>query len=172
MAPEPEAQGEGNFLTRRIAGMPAFVWVGGAALLAYLLFFRGARSSGNSSSGGGGTSTTGDVSFTPGTTSVTITGGGTANGPVATGTTGTHNPQPKPVPPPRKKIVAVTHRTYTVKTGDTLKSIAAKFRISIVDLAHANVYVPGEVPGDQKVGQRLGTGAGLKVGQVLVIPGT
>lgn len=165
--------GGGSFLTRRIAGLPAIVWVGGAALLAYLLFFRGARSgSGASSSGGGGTSSTGDVTFTPGSTSVTITGGGTAHGPVATGTTGTPNPQPKPVPPPRTKVTSVSHRTYTVRAGDTLKSIAAKFGISVTALAHANVYVPGEVPGDKKVGQRLGTGAGLKTGQVLVIPGS
>jgi len=32
------------------------------------------------------------------------------------------------------------------------------------------VYVPGEVAGDKKVGQTLGTGAGLKTGQVLRVP--
>jgi hypothetical protein len=44
------------------------------------------------------------------------------------------------------------------------------FGISVPTLAHANVYVAGELPGNAKVGQTLGTGAGLKTGQVLKIP--
>jgi len=40
----------------------------------------------------------------------------------------------------------------------------------VATLAHANVYVPGEVAGNKKVGQTLGTGAGLKTGQKLNIP--
>jgi LysM repeat protein len=59
---------------------------------------------------------------------------------------------------------------YTVQAGDTLASIAKKFGISVATLAHANVYVKGEVPGNKKVGQPLGTGAGLLTGQVLKIP--
>lgn len=62
------------------------------------------------------------------------------------------------------------HNHYTVKVGDTLASVAAKFNVSVAELAHHNVYVPGEVAGNAKVGQTLGTGAGLKTGQVLVVP--
>jgi LysM repeat protein len=60
--------------------------------------------------------------------------------------------------------------TYVVKAGDTLASIAAKYGISVATLAQNNVYVSGEVPGNKKVGQTLGTGAGLKTGQVLKVP--
>lgn len=59
---------------------------------------------------------------------------------------------------------------YTVRAGDTLASIAARFGVSVATLAHANVYVTGELAGNKKVGQQLGTGAGLKTGQVLKIP--
>ena len=57
-----------------------------------------------------------------------------------------------------------------VKKGDTLAAIAARYGISVATLAHNNVYVTGEVPGNAKVGQPLGTGAGLKTGQVLKVP--
>lgn len=65
-----------------------------------------------------------------------------------------------------------TYSSYTVKPGQTLSSIANMFGISVATLAHANVYVPGELPGNAKVGQTLGTGAGLRTGQVLKIPHT
>lgn len=65
--------------------------------------------------------------------------------------------------------VKTTFSSYTVKAGESLASIAAKFGISVAQLAHANVYVSGEA-GKNKVGQRLGTGAGLKTGQVLKVP--
>lgn len=67
---------------------------------------------------------------------------------------------------------SATSGLYTVKPGETLTSIANRFGISVATLAHANVYVPGEVAGNKKVGQTLGTGAGLKTGQVLKIPHT
>lgn len=68
------------------------------------------------------------------------------------------------------KPTGTAFSTYTVKAGDTLASIAARFGISVTQLAHANVYVSGELPGNKKVGQTLGTGAGLKTGQVLKVP--
>jgi len=86
---------------------------------------------------------------------------------------------PAPPPPaattPRAAPITTPSRgasttTYTVKKGDTLASIAARYHISVAELAHSNVYVAGEVPGNKKVGQTLGTGAGLKTGQVLKVP--
>lgn len=168
MGAEAPPEGGGSFLTRRVAGMPAWVLIVVVAGGAYLLFFRN-KGTNATSSGGGGTSTTGNIDFTPGTTTVNITGGAASAG---GSSNGTPNPQPKPKPPPKKVKTGVTMRTYTVKSGDTLASIARKFGISVAALAHANVYVPGEVPGDKKAGQTLGTGAGLKTGQVLKIPGT
>jgi LysM repeat protein len=68
------------------------------------------------------------------------------------------------------KPTGTASSSYVVKAGDTLASIAARFGISVATLAHANTYVSGEVPGNKKVGQTLGTGAGLKTGQNLKIP--
>lgn len=77
----------------------------------------------------------------------------------------TTTPPPKTVPPPGKTTKPPTKpvdkepvmsNTYTVKAGDTLNSLAKKFGISRVELAHDN---------------GLGTGAGLKTGQKLKVPG-
>jgi LysM repeat protein len=80
----------------------------------------------------------------------------------------TSTPPPKTTPPPEK----ITYSKYTVRPGDTLQSLSQKFGVSLDMIADApgNVYVKGEVPGDKKVGQQLGTGAGLKTGMVLNIP--
>jgi LysM repeat protein len=94
---------------------------------------------------------------------------------------GTPNPQPTPAAPPMTasttsstSVPATTatqsYTYYTVQKGDTLASVAKKFGITVAALAAANVYVKGEVPGNKKVGQPLGTGAGLLTGQVLKIP--
>ena len=56
---------------------------------------------------------------------------------------------PKPAQPP------IFNKTYIVKKGETLNSIAKSLGISRVDLAHAN---------------GLGTGAGLRTGQTLKVP--
>lgn len=168
MPPEPQPEGGGNFFTRKIGGIPGFVWLGGAAVVAYFLFFRGKGSTtGASSSGGGGTPSTGDITIQPGTTTVQIQGAAVPPG--APSPTGTPNPQPRFVPHPRRKTTSVTYTNYTVKTGETLAELAKRFGVSVTQLAHANVYVAGEAPGG-KVGQTLGTGAGLKTGQVLRIP--
>jgi LysM repeat protein len=81
-----------------------------------------------------------------------------------------------PLPPPSSTAhnpsppLKTTYSTYVVKAGQSLTEIANMFGISVATLAHANVYVAGELPGNAKVGQTLGTGAGLKTGQVLKIP--
>jgi LysM repeat protein len=110
---------------------------------------------------------------------LTGTGGET---PGASPSPGATAPAPVTVPAPaapvtvaRKPPILTPSRgtattTVTVKKGQTLASIAAANHISVAELAHANVYVPGEVAGNAKVGQTLGTGAGLKTGQVLKIP--
>jgi LysM repeat protein len=56
---------------------------------------------------------------------------------------------PRPAQPP------IFNATYVVRKGDTLNSVAAKFRITRVELAHAN---------------GLGTGAGLRTGQRIKVP--
>lgn len=106
-----------------------------------------------------------------------FTGSGSTPNPGATAPAPVTNPAPPPpaATTPRPKPIITPSRgssttSYTVKKGDTLASVAAKYHISVSELAHSNVYVSGEVPGNAKVGQPLGTGAGLKTGQVLKIP--
>ena len=199
MAPEPppEGGGGGGFMSQKFYGIPAIVWLGGAAILAYFLFFRNKSSAASpSSSGGGGTSTTGDITFTPPQTNVPVSGANPVNT-VSGATTpnpsnwginpgqpmisGAINPQPTPAVQGTTATTATSVPTsaqpasqsvtyYTVQAGDTLASIAKKFGISVATLAHDNVYVKGEVAGNKKVGQPLGTGAGLLTGQVLKIP--
>ena len=131
--PEQQPQ-QGTFLTKKYGGIPGVVWLAGAAVVAYFLFFRGKSSSGATSSGGGGTPTTGDISITPGTSTVNVTDSSPVPGPRGPkgppgpkgpqGPPGkppppgghhkhhTKNPQPKHHPPPRKKkhSLPVTHR--------------------------------------------------------------
>src|SRR5215469_10437169 len=85
---------------------------------------------------------------------------------------GPQSPKPPATRPGTFTPEKVTYTKYTVHPGDTLQSLSRRFGVSEADIAHApgNVYVKGEVPGDKKVGQQLGTGAGLKTGQVLNIP--
>jgi len=68
---------------------------------------------------------------------------------------------PVPKPPGTRPAVPAAHQppifnaTYIVRKGETLNSVAAKFRITRVELAHAN---------------GLGTGAGLRTGQRIKVP--
>lgn len=180
-APEQETGTTGGgFMTRKFFGLPAIVWIIIVIIVAYLYFRRAGSSSG---AGGGATSTsgsgqadTGDITFTPGTSTVEVQGNtGPAtdtqqNTTQTTNNSGTPNPQPTPNPKPPTKSHTGQMKTYTVKKGQSLEQIAKQFGIDVACLAHNNVYVKGEVPGNRKVGQPLGTGAGLKTGQVLKIP--
>lgn len=184
-APEPQpgqGGGGGSFFSKKFLGIPAVIWLAGAAILAYLYFKNQSSSSGSSGSGatsssGSGQSTTGDITFTPGTSTVEVQGtnptGGTTtqqNTTTTTNNSGTPNPQPTPNPKPPTKSSSGSMKTITVAKGGTLASIAKQYGIDVACLAHNNVYVTGEVPGNKKVGQPLGTGAGLKTGQRLNIP--
>lgn len=192
------APAAGGFMSRKFLGIPAIFWLLGAAVLAYLYFKNKSGSSaggGATSTAGNGTSSTGDITFTPGTDTIQVSptssnsttatdtsgsGSTTVGGSGSGDTTGggntvpppVQNPQPTPPPKPPTKTgtTTVTYTSYIVKPGETLASLAKRFGISVADLAHSNVYVPGEVAGNKKVGQTLGTGAGLKTGQRLRIP--
>jgi LysM repeat protein len=95
-------------------------------------------------------------------------GGNGNTPPPAHGPGGSTHPGPKPAGPPRK----VSYTRVTVQPGQTLQSLAAQYHTTVDAIADApgNVYVKGEVPGDKKVGQQLGTGAGLKTGMKINIP--
>jgi LysM repeat protein len=66
-------------------------------------------------------------------------------------------PKPTPVFPPKPTPVTdpIFNATYTVKAGETLAKLAARYKITVEQLAHAN---------------GLGTGAGLRTGQTLKVP--
>lgn len=127
---------------------------------------------------GGSTSSTGSTDTTGATGPQGPAGPAGPAGP--TGTTGPKGPSGSPAtlgtPTPiltrsnTPGSVKTVFQNYTVKSGQSLTQIANMFGISVASLAHANTYVAGELPGNAKVGQTLGTGAGLKTGQVLRIP--
>lgn len=95
------------------------------------------------------------------------------NPPPNTGNGGT--PPAKTPKPTGTRVPAKTKTTYktiTVQPGQTLQSLAAQYHTTPDQIADVpgNVYVAGEVPGNKKVGQQLGSGAGLKTGMKLRIP--
>lgn len=173
------APAAGGFMQKKFLGIPAWIWLVAAAVLAYMYFRNkgGATAGTATSSGGPGTATSGDTSIGAYTAPVinvheqygpyTTTNTHTVNKPSRHRTP---NPQPKPKRKPTVKQHQTSAITYTVKAGDTLASVAKQFGVSIGTLAHANTYVSGEAPG-KAPGTRLGTGAGLKTGQKLVVPG-
>lgn len=140
-APAPEQGSGGNILTNKYFGMPGFVWLGGAALLAYFLFFHNKGSSSTSTpatgtSGSTSGETGGTINFVN-PTPVNNNSGGTSpdgsNNPGQGSQSGTPNPQPTPATPPST--------TSTTTSGTTP--------------AQNNVTVPNVV------GQRLATATGI-----------
>lgn len=117
-------------------------------------------------SGGGGTSKTSSGTGTKKTATTKTT---TPPKKTAKTTTPVKKKQP-PASVNHKPQTVTGYKEVTVKAGQTLDQIAKEYGITPAELASHNVYVKGEVPGDAKVGQTLGTGAGLKTGQTLKIP--
>ena len=119
--PYPEGGGapaSAGFMSKKFMGIPAIVWLIGAALLAYLYFRNSSKSSGGATStGGGGTSTTGNISLaTRGPVIDVISQYAqtqTSNRNTTTNNNHpprhrTHNPQPKP---PHRKNKQTHHTT-------------------------------------------------------------
>jgi LysM repeat protein len=171
-----------NVFTHKIGPLPMWGWVAiiGGILVAWRMY------SSKQSAAAANTSATGNANTVPqfvNQTYTTVTAPSAAAGtpagtaPPTPGTGGTPvASKPTTEPKPVHSIPAVApsgpapRAQYTVKPGDTLAGVAKKYGLTVAELAHANVYVPGEVPGNLKVGKPLGTGAGLKTGQVLTIP--
>ena len=176
--PAPEranarAQG-GNVFTHRIGPLPMWVWVAvvGGVIVAWSLYK--SRTSAQQSS----TDTTGtpasDVPQFVNQTYTTVQAPAVQDeqeppgtGPINRGP-GDKSGPPVPaayVPPAPKPVVPrpggpasqaqIFNAVYVVRRGDTLNSVAARFRITRVELAHAN---------------GLGTGAGLRTGQKIRVP--
>jgi spore coat assembly protein SafA len=119
MPAEPSGGGGGNIFTGKIGGIPGFVWLLGAGVLAYFLFFRNSSSStgaGATSTGGGGTATGGTTTIDTGAVQVSVSQAAPTTSNAQTtnaqqtnpSVAQTHpaQPQPSPTPPPK---VAKTH---------------------------------------------------------------
>ena len=170
MADTPAPSGGGG---KKLLGQPMWIWAAGAvALIGGFIYL---RSKASASAATQAADTTGQATGTyqsptglsweqfllylhdqqgsGGTTTSTTTAGSPAPPPVSA-------PKVFPVNKPAAKTGSsqppLLSGTYKVKPGDTLASLAKKFGISRVELAHGN---------------GLGTGAGLKTGQVLKVPG-
>jgi LysM repeat protein len=179
----PEAAGGGGgiggTLGRKFGPLPVWGWLAIVTVLGLGYYLWKGKSSASSATGTDtGTTPAGDVPDYVSQTTVNITEPaepgqtGTGTGPTKTPPTKKPAPPPAktPTPPTKKPPPKTTPKapapkstqppvmsgSYTVKAGDTLDKLATKFSISRVDLAHAN---------------GLGTGAGLKTGEVLHVPG-
>jgi LysM repeat protein len=176
-APErANARSGGNVFTHKIGPLPMIVWVMiiGGVIVAWSLFK--SRTSGSSSAASQDTGTSAaDVPQFVNQTYTTVTppsvtineppetepgappprGGGDKGGPPVP--SNYHPPHPKP-PVPRPGPAhqpPIFNAVYIVRKGDTLNSVAKKYGVTRVELAHANGY---------------GTGAGLRTGERLHVP--
>src|SRR5215469_3293984 len=167
-APERPASGGGNVLTHKLGPLPTWLWIALAALIIVAWAYWRNRQASNASAAN--TSATGtsanDVpqfvnqtytTVTPPSVNVTAPTSVTAGTPPPANTGGgyTVNPKPPIARPGPSQQPPIFNATYTVLKGETLASVAKKFGISRVELAHAN---------------GLGTGAGLRTGQKLKVP--
>jgi|SRR5277367_1848526 len=179
----PESKGKGSFVEKHKP------WLyGGVAIVLVIIFLLMRHSSSSASSTPSTTAansgidpSTGYLYGSPadiaaqggsGTTSTIPGPAGSTGATGATGATGPAGAAGKAATPgttTTSKSGTTSTQTYTVKPGDTLASIAAKFGVSVAALAHGNTYVKGEASA-AKVGTPLGTGAGLKTGQTLKVP--
>ena len=176
-APETSGGGGGNPLRAKLGPLPTWGWlaiVTGLGVAYYLYAKHKAASS--ASSAGTSTTMSGAAGIPDYVSQTTINLTEPPDQPPVTSVTPSQEPPPykppakppgpvkgtrPPAPPPAKKPGGsgqppLMSGKYTVKAGDTLDKIAARYHISRVDLAHAN---------------GLGTGAGLKTGQELKVPG-
>lgn len=174
--PNEPSSGVGGFFTRKIGPLPMWGWVaiiGGIILLyAYKKKSSSAatadQSAGGANSAGGVDSSlvpqfinqTYDNSTPPAAPNVTVNN--TIPAPDVDITNNIPTPPtttpPRPNPPtPRPAPITspIFNGTYSVKKGQTLQQVANQFGITREQLAHAN---------------GLGTGAGLRTGQVLHVP--
>src|SRR5215472_18039284 len=172
--PAPErARGGGNVFTHKLGPLPMLIWV---VIVAWSLY-RSRTSKQAADTTGTGTPAS-DVPQFVNQTYTTVqapsvqseqpepaepaeppAGGGGFHPPVHLPPSAIPKPAPRPAVPVAHQP-PIFNSTYIVRRGDTLNSVASRFRITRVELAHAN---------------GLGTGAGLRTGERIKVsapPGT
>jgi LysM repeat protein len=188
--PAPSSSG-GNVFTRKLGPLPTWGWMGIALAVALVYYFYSKNKSSSTTAQTSATNNTpggvdsslvpqfvnqtyvnGSPPAAPNITNNTNSNDTNSNNTAPTGNTSTVNNVTPPVNKPAPPAQQVHYVKYTVKAGDTLQSLSKKYGVTVEQIASApgNVYVSGEVPGNKKVGQQLGTGAGLKTGMTLNIP--
>jgi LysM repeat protein len=162
------SSGGGNVLTHKLGPLPTWVWIViiGLAIIAWS-WWKNKSASAASSANTAASSTPADqvpqfvnqtyTTVTPPSVSVTDTEPATPASPAGPPPVkvGPPSKEPPPYRAPAPQQPPIFNKPYTVKKGETLNSIAKQLGISRVDLAHAN---------------GLGTGAGLRTGQVIKVP--
>jgi|SRR5215469_2036125 len=166
--PAPErGRGGGNVFTHKLGPLPMWAWVAviGGVIVAWSLYK--SRTSSQQQAAADTSTPASDVPQFVNQTYTTVQAPAVQSEqpePPEPGEPGMR-PQRFPVPAsfkppaPRPGVPSaqppIFNSTYVVRRGDTLNSVAAKFRITRVELAHAN---------------GLGTGAGLRTGQKIKVP--
>lgn len=155
----PSGGGGGNVLSRQMGPMPLWAWMALAfALILGVAYWRARNNSNTAAGSSAGTTATNDI---PQFVNQVYTNPSPPEEPGPTGPKGPPGPpgppgKPGGTPPPKTPVNVASFR-YTVKKGDTLLSLSQKFlgTTNRTALAHAN---------------GLGTGAGLRAGQIIIIP--
>ena len=150
---------------RQFAGQPWWVWAaGGVALVGGYIYLRKKGQAAGQQQAAAGTSTTTAAGSPTGLSweqfllFIHDQQSSPRAAPTGAGSPAPAPAPPQPNPPVRRKTPQppLMSGSYTVKPGDSLASIASRYKISRVELAHAN---------------GLGTGAGLRTGSKLKVPG-
>lgn len=144
--------GEGNMLTRKVGPFPAWVWLAGAAVLAYFVMSRKSSTAGSpKTTGGGGSITTGPTRIAKDAVKITVNAGH--------GGDADDQDQPGPKPPHRHKTGSTAGdqplTTITVHRAGTLKEIAGSRGWGedfLSDVENLNALKPGS---KLKKGQKL-----------------
>lgn len=141
-------------LSKRYGPLPAWAWL----VLAFVLLLGVAywRSRNNANTAAGSSAGTTNSADIPQFVNQVFTNPAPPEEPEPTKPPTVPSPPKPPAPRPKSPVNVASFR-YTVKKGDTLLSLSQKFlgTTNRTALAHAN---------------GLGTGAGLRPGQILVIP--
>jgi|SRR5215472_82115 len=148
-------EGEGNFFTRKVGGMPAWVWLAGAAVVVYFLMSR-QSSQQPTTSGGGGSITTGPTKVAKGAVTVTVNAGKDSET--------SENPQPGNQPESFKKL-----KVLTVPKNETLGQFAESRHWSEATIDDMGQFA--QPKGTTYAGQKLGAlGKRLKKGDKIARP--
>lgn len=168
----PASSGGGGLLTGKMGPLPVWAWLAIMTVVGIGFYLYEQHKKGTAAPAATSTTMSGAAGIPDYVSQTTVNLTEPAESePVTTGTPQIFHPRPtpKPKPKPGKKpgkkpaknggpaeTDPMFSGTYTVKPGDTLPKLAEKYGIDLTDLAHAN---------------GLGTGAGLRTGKVLHVPG-